>query len=69
MTGGGFRPLPVFPLIGLQVGARLAIMQGVAWGSRRYLCVTLIWWLHKTERDDGGEAGLGVGGMSPEESS
>lgn len=28
-------------------------MQGVAWGSRQYLWVTLIWCLYKRERDDG----------------
>lgn len=34
-------------------------MQGVAWASRQCLWVTLIWWLHKRERDDRGGAGQG----------
>lgn len=47
---------PLFLLIGLQVGVRLAIMQGVAWGSRQYLWVTLTWCLYKRERDGVGQA-------------
>lgn len=62
MTGGWFHSPRLFPLIGLPVGVRLAIKQGVAWGSRQDLRVTLIWWLHKRDRDDVGGQAWGWGG-------
>lgn len=57
VTGGGSCPPPLFHLIGSQVGDRLAIMQGVAQGSRQSLG-TLVCCLHKRER------GGGVGGWA-----
>lgn len=49
-------PIPSFPLPRLHVGAGLAIIQGIAWGSRRCLWVTPIWPYQRKEKMRVGQA-------------